>query len=688
MVDERTGSPRDQPAVPWRLSRLALAVAVAWLGALLVVKLWRAGCEASLWMDEIYTLELVRHPWLRLLDLARGDFSPPLYYLSLKAWLDGAAWLGMPRSLLLARALNVAAWVVLLLALERTWRRFRSPAVTAAVVVAVAGSAHAVQFTHDLRSYGFAFVGLTIALSVLTLDLCTGQRTARHAGWFAYVPAALVALWSHLLAWPILALAGLGWLALRVRSRGREGPGGRLAPGLLAHGVALAGAAPGLFRAVGQLRTLRAADPGWMTPPTLANLLRVFVEWLPFGRNGVGSGAGGGLALALGVATLLPAAVALLERWRTRGARSRPRSPLVGVGALCLTIAFVFVVGLWAAQRAGWFHAFHGPRYPGLVSGLWAIGLVLLAWGAGQEAGRPDRAWIWLAPWLLVSAYANLHALTADRQGALAMARAELDARFPPAARRLFFEPASLQPFLRETLDEIGARPIDDFFCAPEGDQAAVVLHLNRWPELDTPEERLVRYAFARGRLGASDRVEIPRATRDFAVQSLGLDARGAALVASWCRAGVRIPDPFPGRTGPKARVEDQLGADGWSYLEFDAALLPYRWSAADEVTVRFDAPFIAGSVELEIVGYREPRPAAVERLTIVVPCAGSQLDLDLGPGAFDRNLPLELPGACRGAREIRLRHPLWELERANVAGGVRRLGLQFRGAALSPPRR
>jgi hypothetical protein len=657
-------------------------VALALL-ALLAVKLYRSGLETSLWMDEVYSLELVRHRLASLLDLARTDFSPPLYYFLLKGWLAAAARLGIPAGLFLARSLNVVVWSVLVAGTLVLGRHLRKPGLAPLLALAVAGSAHAVQFTQDLRSYGLAFTGLTLAFLLLVHDLERPADAGRTGQWIGYTACALVALWSHLLSWIVVMLAGSAWLALRLHRNRTPETRTRLRPGLVAHGVALLGAAPWLAIAVHQAGRLRAARPEWMTPPTPGNLLRVFVDWLPLGRNGAGGGRFGALALLLGGLALLPLLVAGLRALGRRPAAGGPLSGTAPAGAAGIAMSVLFVGALWLGHRAGWIYAFHGPRYPGLVGGVWAASLVLLAWGEATTAGARRAAWLALIPWLAASALADVRAVGIDRQGGLVAQRARLETLAGGEEGRLFYEPEGLAPYFRKTLAELRARPISNLFCDAPGDGRAVVLYLNRWRELDLPSERLLRYAFARGPFETLEHRELPAATRDFSADAVRVAGSGAALAAEWCQDGIRPRRPDALAALPQgasvALPEAQRASDGWSYLEFDDRLEAYRWSSAVEATIRFPDPFPAGAVDLRLVGYREPQPDRVATVAIEFPCGSPRQELELGPGPFDQSLRFELPATCRGARELDLRHPLWP-----TPSGDRRVGIQLRGAVLS----
>lgn len=284
---------------------------------------------------------------------------------------------------------------------------------------------------------------------------------------------------------------------------------------------------------------------------------------------------------------------------------------------------------------------------------------------------------------MLCSAAGSLGAARAERRGGLS-ASAPVLAGLDDTAPR-FFAPSGLEPYFRRTLAELGARPVEDLPCALQRSGRAVLIELNRWREVDFPEELQLHAALAHGLLAAGSRTPLTP-TGDFFARAVTLAGSDSALLARWCDEGLALAHrPWLESAPVVALPERQCSPDGWSYLEFDRALVPYRWSARAGATLRFAAPLPAGPAQLRLVGYREPRPERRQRVRLSSPCAEWSAELELPPGPFDLVVPLELPERCRRARTLVLEHPLWSTA-ADASGDARELGIQLRGAAISTP--
>jgi hypothetical protein len=638
---------------------------------------WRAGSESSLWMDEVFALQVTRHPLPELLELAAVDLSPPLFYLALRGWLRAGAALGFEPSVAFARTANLIAWSALALGVAWAGMRLRARVRPLLLVLAVAGSAHALQWGIELRTYALALAGLTLGFLLLVRDLLAQPGAGGGlgaAGWVAFALCGAVALGSHALAWPLFALLGAAWWLLR------HGSGRALRRGLVAHAAALAGGLPWLVVELGALGRLHRTAPTWMTAPDLANLLRVAVEWLPYGRHGWPEASPRWLWASLGALTLAPvflAAVATVCGHR-KGELPNGLARIALAGGV---VSIAFVLGLWTAHRAGWVFAFHGPRYPGLVAGIWAASAVLAAASLGAARRRAALSWLLLAPWLLTSAAGSLGATRGERRGGLPASATALTELGGDAPR--FFTPSGLESYFRQTLADLGARPVEAMPCALQRSRRAVLIELNRWREVDFPEELQLHSALAQGLLAAGPRTPLTP-TGDFFASRVTLDGSDAALVARWCDEGMALARrPWLEGAAAVALPERQRASDGWSYLEFDRALAPYRWSARPGARLRFTAPLPAGPAQLRLIGYREPQPERLQSLRVSAPCATWSVEIELPPGHFDRVVPLELPERCRRARTLVLEHPLWNTN-AETAGDARELGIQLRGAAIT----
>lgn len=620
-------------------ARAGSAIALLLLVLLAGIKLHLAGREDSIWMDEVYSLQLAGADLPRLFDLAVQDLHPPLYYLALHSWLRSAGRLSIAPSIRVARALNIVVWIIfaaaswriLTRALGEPWGPFGS--------VILLSSAHVVQFTQDARGYGFAVAGTSICLLLVLLDLLDdlARRRARRIRSIAYVTAGAVAAWSHLLSWLLLALIGTTWLLLTwALNRGRDRR--RFSAPLLANAVLVLTVVPWFGLVPDQISALRAAAPQWMTAPTLANLARVFSEWLPFGRDGYGPApAAWALLATIGVLSATP--IALLgfnEARRSIAMRRlcRDRECWLGIAAALVTLLFVGI--LWVSARAGWFSAFHGPRYPCLGVGAWALALILATKRLWRDSGSVIVAGVLLLPWLFGSWFGVATQVRAGQGGLAAEFRTAISGLGAGAGAPLFHMPGELTPFFERTLADLGSEPVARLPCALLHGEATLIV-LNRWRGLDTPESLMLHSAMAVGILRAESNRPVPSGTGDYTVLELAPGESSGEYLERWCASGIALPPrPTASSALSIATPEAQSYRDGWSYLEFDRRLRPFRWTRTEKASLRFPGKLLSGKYLVRLSGATRRTGEQPEHLVVSTPSGMVLLDESVAPGEFE----------------------------------------------------
>jgi uncharacterized membrane protein len=169
----------------------------------LLLRLWGLGRE-SLWFDEAISYLAATLPFAMIVDNTVQSSHPPLYYLLLKgtlAWLpdnDGALrLLGMAWNLLL---LPLIFWLAVQLFGIRRYAWW--------AVILVALSPFHLLYAHELRMYTQF---MTLAALLLA---CFWQawQTDQWRWWVGFAICSMLAIYTHLFAW--LVLAGIGLYTL------------------------------------------------------------------------------------------------------------------------------------------------------------------------------------------------------------------------------------------------------------------------------------------------------------------------------------------------------------------------------------------------------------------------------------------------------------------------------------------
>lgn len=642
------------------------------LALVLPLLLWRAGMESSLWIDETYSVVLTTHPVPKLIELTAADRHPPLYYLFLKAWLKLGRSLEL-QGVFWARLSQVLLWLAGTLLAWCWGRRLFGEKAGALLTWATAGSAVAGVFARDLRSYGLAGLGLFLAFLCLVAlrswALIGAKR--RLVLWSIFVAASSLAVWSHLLAALVAAVMVPLWLIGELSRAGT-----RLRPIVEAGAASLAvvlSFAPWLPRVSGQLAATQAGSTGWMTPPTVANLLLTFLYWQPLGRIGSLEEPMNRLLLPLGILAMAgPLAGA---GWALRRGRAAPAPLTARLGGLGLGAAVAFCTLLWLLARLKLAFVFHGPRYPSLVALPLAAGLVGLALWAAERLQREALAPLLLAPWLAAGLAGQVYLGSKEASWGLGSQRAAMARLLPPVGGDLFVSPSELIPYYRHTLAEFTVHPIEDLACAPPPAGEATVLRLSSWRQLDQLRDLLLGTLLERGALAAArEGLDLPPSRKDYRIDRLrGLNS---ARLRALCASGFAPAGRGSWSTAVAvAAPEDQPLAGELSYLELDEELELYRWATAPRIDLRFDRALAAGSYRLHLAGLRLPHPTERAAVSLTLEGAGPAQSFELGPGRFEVVMEVRFDRQQRAPR-LRVEHPTWKP--AEVAGSADPRTLSF----------
>jgi hypothetical protein len=648
---------------------LLLAFAIV-VGVFLPLRLWRASIENSLWIDETESFMLASHAVPVILDYCTIDTNPPGYFLALKGWLKlGKVFLRAP-GVFFARTLGTLAWC--LLAVGTAWLgRSLFGQAASALVVSVAGSAYAAVFANDARGYCLASVALFLCF-LLVIDLYVhGDRPLAWSvwRWLCFAATALVALWTHLLALPIVALLVLVWAALALRRRTL----GFAGFGALAIALTAVGFLPWALRIASEVGGLEKSAVTWMTPATVPNLLAVFYFWYPYGRFGGTDQPGWPFWNALGAASLLlPFTLAILAVSRRRAA-ANPAHLLVGGVGLGLAIAYTCL--LWFLQRQSLVTVFYAPRYPALAAAMWAAGIVALAsWTVARMGWRRWAIWLLLAPWLAAGVTGQVRALLAERQGNLREMRAAFAPLLPQEGHDLYAMPSELIPYFRGTFADYRMRRIEDLPCSLPREPTATVIDLNFWHLLDRPRDLVARRVLGSKELarGVASRI-FPDWRPDYRVYKLRDVEPGAA--SALCRRGgfVPTPPPIPVTAAAVALPEHQEYHRGWSFPEVSVALTIRRWATREESEILFDRAVPPGRYRLHLRGYNPPYPMAPARIQVAVAGETGTWQREFGEGEFAADFALTL-GARHDPLLVRMERATWSPARATGAADSRTL--------------
>ena len=325
----RTASAREAPREGSALLWVALAVVVG-----LALRAWEAA-EASLWLDELHTLQHASQPDLAAVaHSVRSEFHTPLYFLVVHlfgGWGEGAA----------LRWVTVLTSLLILVPVALLVRELRAPRFTAALACwLLACLPYHVYFGAMLRPH--AWIGL---LSAACVHVAFTRRGSRALRFVLFALLVLVGLWTHrLMAVTVLAI---GAARLFVRAPGMLHLGWLVLAGTLAVAPTLPWLL-GFARFVTDARFEYQADVGgYELEPRLVKEVVALPARLAVPFLGALGGSWASLALRAGLVFLLSLAGAALLRVRARRElRLLPESPMLR-GVLVFALAdFLLVAAL------------------------------------------------------------------------------------------------------------------------------------------------------------------------------------------------------------------------------------------------------------------------------------------------------------------------------------------------------
>jgi 4-amino-4-deoxy-L-arabinose transferase-like glycosyltransferase len=226
-----------------------------------LLRVWGLGTR-DLWLDEAFSVLYARLDWSAVIDLRRAGTNPPLYHFLLCGWVEVFG-----SSEAAVRAPSVICGVLSVWAVYRLGRRLwdRPTGLWAAGLLGVSNMA--VAYSQEARFY--ALIELVAILS--TWAAYAWVRTPRRRTGLAYTASAVVFVWLHTFAWPVLA-AHLAWLLIRAGRNTSRAERKRLLRGAVtAGGVVIVSFLPWVAVLADQVRSVLAGY--WIPRPRLVEPL-------------------------------------------------------------------------------------------------------------------------------------------------------------------------------------------------------------------------------------------------------------------------------------------------------------------------------------------------------------------------------------------------------------------------------
>ena len=228
----------------------------------------------DIWVDEAFSLNLIKHSYAEVISLTAIDVHPPLYYLILKVVVDGVHVL-LPSfpSIFVAKLVSVLAYLILMLIIATKARRDWGVYVASLAAVCLVGMSRQIDYGIEIRMYGWGMLFVTLAFLWMK-NILTGKKVW---AWVLFVFFGLCAAYTHYYACIAVGFLYLGLLiGLWMNDRRR------LWQWVVAAVVTAIGYLPWLLVLVRQLRTV--SESYWIDDITLGTVWSyiVYIFACPF----------------------------------------------------------------------------------------------------------------------------------------------------------------------------------------------------------------------------------------------------------------------------------------------------------------------------------------------------------------------------------------------------------------------
>lgn len=235
--------------------------------------------KASIWHDEGYTMMLIQHSPIEIIERTARDFHPPLYYLASHWWT-----LLFGNSELAIRSLSLLCGVGVVILVYFIVKRLNFSEVTARLTSAlVAFGPFLVRYSEEARMYGMAALlvcAATLALLV-ALDYRTKISTKRKhlTWWLLYGLLMAAALYTHYyVAFIIFVHIGYAWYSyggfMKMIQTKAWWAGNLLAAGLFL---------PWIPAIVAQFTRVQGGY--WIPPVSAETIPNTFMQFIVFASN-------------------------------------------------------------------------------------------------------------------------------------------------------------------------------------------------------------------------------------------------------------------------------------------------------------------------------------------------------------------------------------------------------------------
>lgn len=199
----------------WNRTILYTGIILAAIGIIVLIFM---SFSDDIWVDEVFSLNIIKHSYKEIVTLTAGDVHPPLYYFILKFFVDGAHLI-LPdvSSIYFAKLTSVIPYIILVIMCITTIRKKWGSYVSGMAALAVVGMNYLINYAVEIRMFGWGLLFVTIAL-LSAEEILRGKAKA----WVLFVLFSLCAAYTHyfaLVAVAVIYLLLFIWFIINSRKK-------------------------------------------------------------------------------------------------------------------------------------------------------------------------------------------------------------------------------------------------------------------------------------------------------------------------------------------------------------------------------------------------------------------------------------------------------------------------------------
>lgn len=148
----------------------------------------------DIWLDEAFTLNLIRHSYSDIVRLTAADVHPPLYYFILKPVADIWQYL-LPNASVIyaAKLVSVIPYIILLIIAVTVVRREWGNYITGMWAVCMVGMGSLIGYGVEIRMYSWGMLFVSLAFLYAYVLISSGNKIY----WIFFVLFSLAAAYTH-----------------------------------------------------------------------------------------------------------------------------------------------------------------------------------------------------------------------------------------------------------------------------------------------------------------------------------------------------------------------------------------------------------------------------------------------------------------------------------------------------------